>query len=138
MRIIVLAVTATLAAAGAGAEDTAPYPVEDCSKLTVQMELNRCADDNREAADTALNKVYRGLLAEQDGAAAKAALKKVERAWIVYRDRECASEVGPQQSGGSIWPMEMSNCLEEKTAARLRQLMKLRGCSAGVSACHPH
>jgi hypothetical protein len=34
--------------------------------------------------------------------------------------------------------MEMSNCLEEKTAARIRELMKLRGCTAGVSACHPH
>jgi hypothetical protein len=27
--------------------------------------------------------------------------------------------------------------LEEKTAARIRELMKLGGCTAGVSACHP-
>ena len=122
-----------LGAAGARAEEAAPYPVRDCGQLMVQMELNECADANRQAADAALNKVYEELMAQQSDASSKEQLKGAERAWIVYRDRECAFEVGPQQSGGSIWPMEMSNCLEEKTAARLRELTKLRGCSA----CNP-
>jgi uncharacterized protein YecT (DUF1311 family) len=102
------------------------------------MDLNACAEANRQAADAALNTIYQELMAQQSDAASKEQLKAVERAWIVYRDKECAFEVGPQQGGGSIWPMEMSSCLEEKTATRIRELAKLRGCTEGVSACNPH
>jgi uncharacterized protein YecT (DUF1311 family) len=139
LRIVILA-TASLALSGGGAAaQNAPlYPVKDCGQLTTQMELNQCAGANAEAADAALNKVYRQLMADQTDAASKARLTDAERAWIAYRDKECAFEVGPQQDGGSIWPMEMSNCLEAVTAARLGALTKLRGCTAGVSACNPH
>ena len=92
---------------------------------------------NLHAADAALNKVYQQVMAQQSDALSKEQLKDVERAWIAYRDKECAFEVGASAGGGSIWPMEMSNCLEEKTAARIRELMRLSGCTAGVSACNP-
>lgn len=137
LRIAALAMMLVFGPPDARAADDAPYPIADCSTFTVQVDLNRCADANRAAADAALNKIYQELMAQQSDAPSKEQLKGVERAWIVYRDKECAFEVGPQQGGGSIWPMEMSNCLEEKTAARIRELAKLRGCSAGVSACNP-
>jgi uncharacterized protein YecT (DUF1311 family) len=124
--------------AGAVAADAIPYPVSDCGQLTVQMEINACAGANLEAADAALNKLYQQVMGQQSDAASKDKLKAAERAWIAYRDRECAIEVGPREDGGSIWPMEMSNCLEEKTATRIRELTKLRGCTTGVSACNPH
>lgn len=114
------------------------YPVRDCSQLVTQTELNQCAGANYEAADAALNKLYRQSLAGQADAASKRRLSEAERAWIAYRDRECAFEAGPQQGGGSIWPMEMSNCLENVTVERLHELTTLRGCTAGVSACNPH
>jgi uncharacterized protein YecT (DUF1311 family) len=120
------------------AADAIPYPVIDCGQLTVQMEINACAGANLDAADVALNKVYRQVMVQQSNTASKDQLKDVERAWIAYRDRECALEVGPRESGGSIWPMEMSNCLEKKTATRIRELTKLRGCITGVSPCNPH
>lgn len=123
---------------GVGAQNAPLYPVTDCSHLKTQMELNECAGANDQAADAALNKLYRQLMTEETDAASKQRLIEAERAWIAYRDKECAYQVGPQQEGGSIWPMEMSNCLEELTAARIRQLAKLRGCTAGVSACNPH
>jgi uncharacterized protein YecT (DUF1311 family) len=139
LRIIILAVASLmLSEGGAGAQNAPLYPVQDCSHLTTQMELNQCAGANHEAADTALNRLYQQLMADQTDAASKQRLTQAERAWIAFRDKECAYEVGPQQEGGSIWPMEMSNCLEAVTAARLRELMKLRGCTAGVSACNPH
>jgi len=136
MRIVALAVTLTLGAASAVAENAAPYPVRDCGQFTTQMDINECAGANLQAADAALNKVYQQVMAQQGDASSKEQLKDVERAWIAYRDRECAFEIGPRQDGGSIWPMEMSNCLEEKTAARIRELMRLRGCTAGASACN--
>ncbi|HEY1981709.1 MAG TPA: lysozyme inhibitor LprI family protein [Xanthobacteraceae bacterium] len=127
-----------LDAGGAVAADAIPYPVRDCGQLTVQMEINACAGANLQAADAALNKVYRQVMVQQSDTASKDQLKEVERAWIAYRDRECALEVGPQEDGGSIWPMEMSNCLEKKTATRIRELTRLPGCIAGVSVCNSH
>jgi uncharacterized protein YecT (DUF1311 family) len=138
MKIIALAIMLMLDTAGAVAAEAVPYPVRDCGQLTVQMDINACASANLQAADTALNKVYQQVMLQQSDAASKDQLKDVERAWIAYRDRECALEVGPRENGGSIWPMEMSNCLEEKTAARIRELTKLLGCTAGVSVCNPH
>jgi uncharacterized protein YecT (DUF1311 family) len=138
--ITALATTLTLmlGVTGPRAQNAPLYPVTDCSGLTVQMELNQCAGANYEAADAALNKLYRQQMAEEADSATKQRLTEAERAWIAYRDKECAYQVGPQQEGGSIWPMEMSNCLEQMTAARIRELAKLRGCTAGVSACNPH
>jgi uncharacterized protein YecT (DUF1311 family) len=136
LRIIVLAIM-TLGVGQANAENAPLYPVQDCSHLMTQMELNQCAGANYEAADSVLNKFYRQLMTDQTDAASKQHLMEAERAWIAYRDKECAYEIGPQQGGGSIWPMEMSNCLEALTAARLRALAKLRGCAEGASACDP-
>ena len=138
MRIVAASLVLILGVAGAVAEDAALYPVEDCGQFTTQMNINRCAGANLEAANAPLNKIYQQVMVRQSGTSSKEQLKNVKRTWIAYRDKECAFEVGPQKNGGSIWPMEMSNCLEQMTAARIRELTKLRGCTAGVSACNPH
>jgi len=129
MRIAALAVMISLSATSVQAKDARPYPVKDCGKFTVQMDLNKCAEDNYQSADKALNKVYQALMAQQDDAASKQRLTEAERAWIVYRDRECDFEVGPQETGGSIWPSEMSGCLEELTASRIRELKQAQDCT---------
>jgi uncharacterized protein YecT (DUF1311 family) len=126
----------TLTAAGAHAEDARLYPVTDCGKFTTQMDLNKCAVDNLKSADKALNEAYQALVAKQDDAASKRRLTAAQRAWIAFRDRECAFEVGPQETGGTIWPMENSGCLEEITATRIRTLRQLRNCMP--IACPAH
>lgn len=111
------------------------YPTQDCNKAVVQMEINMCAGANYESADRALNETYRELLAAQPDEQSRARLREAERAWIAYRDKTCASEVGPQEGGGSIWPMDMSTCLEAKTAARLRVLKRSLACPEGPNDC---
>jgi uncharacterized protein YecT (DUF1311 family) len=111
------------------------YPTEDCNKATVQNDLNVCAGDNYAAADKALNETYRKLLVRQATAESTARLRSAQRVWIAYRDKECDSEVGPQKEGGSIWPMNMSICLEEKTAKRLHELTRQLDCSEGQNSC---
>ena len=93
------------------------------------MDLNKCAEDNLQSADKALNKIYQALMAEQDDAVSKQRLRAAQRAWNTFRDRECAFEVGPQETGGSIWPSEISGCLEELTATRIRELTQARSCT---------
>jgi uncharacterized protein YecT (DUF1311 family) len=136
MRIAALAAIMTLSVAGVRAEDAPPYRVTDCGKFTTQMDLNKCAQDNLQSADKALNKVYQALMAKQDDAASKRRLKGAQRAWVAFRDHECAFEVGPQKTGGTIWPTEISGCLEEMTATRIRRLAQPRNCMP--IACPPH
>ena len=123
----------------AHAADAPLDKAKDCGKLTVQADMNACAGDNYAAADAALNKTYASAMAQQDDATSKTALKDAERAWISFRDKECSFEIGPEADGGSIWPMEMSNCLEDKTAARIQELKTaVGGCTGGVSVCYHH
>ena len=129
---LVLVVAPMISPKLALSQEVPPYPAKDCGQLTTQMDLNQCAGANFKAADAALNRIYQRLLARQESGSSKEQIKEVERAWLAYRDKECALEVGPQQEGGSIWPMEMSQCLEEKTAARIRELSKLADCAGGV------
>ena len=136
MRVIALAVIMLVCAAGARAEDAKPYPVTDCGKFTTQMDLNKCAVDNLKSADKALNEVYQALMAKQDGGASKQRLKAAQRAWIAFRDRECEFEVGPQEGGGTIWPMENAGCLEGTTATRIRELKQALTCTP--LACPAH
>ncbi|HEY2068884.1 MAG TPA: lysozyme inhibitor LprI family protein [Rhizomicrobium sp.] len=123
----------------AGAAQSAPlYVIKDCNRYTVQMEMNECANTNAEAADKALNALYSRVMASRTSQADKDGLKQAERSWIKYRDKTCADEVGAEEDGGSIWPMEMAMCQQKQTDARLRTLQRMLTCTVGVSVCNPH
>lgn len=124
MRRILFAIACTLSATSVIAGDK-PYKQEDCGKLTVQMELNACAGANYAAADKALNAVYRRVIWLQKDSNAKTRFRASERDWIARRDKSCTDEVGPQEEGGSIWAMEMSTCLQERTDDRIRTLERM-------------
>jgi uncharacterized protein YecT (DUF1311 family) len=115
---VVLSMTAALARAAAGPDD--PFKNLDCRKAVVQMELNACANREFETWDARLNALYRTLLKNAD-AKDLALLKTAERNWLSYRDSECAFETAGSE-GGSIQPMEYSNCLTAKTRARIAEL----------------
>jgi uncharacterized protein YecT (DUF1311 family) len=136
MRYSTIAGLMLCAVAGSALANDAPlYKTRDCGKEMVQMEMNLCAGANLDAANVELNRVYRNLMSQQADDASKNGLKDLERAWVAYRDKECAWEVGPQQDGGSIWPMEMDNCLQQKTDARIRELKASLDCKEGDPSC---
>ena len=89
---------------------------EDCNKATNQNEINRCAEDNYNGADRALNDAW-GRLPD----AAKAKLRDEERAWIARRDGDCKAEAA-ESEGGSIYPTLYFGCLEKKTRERTVRL----------------
>lgn len=119
-----LCVTATLSIVHALAAEPLPYRTEDCGRYMTQPDLNECASRNFEAADAALNRLYRKALAAKPNQKARAQLLREERAWIAAKEKRCAEDVGPQEEGGSIWPMDMANCQQKETDARIRQLQK--------------
>lgn len=102
------------------AQSDNPFKDTDCHKALTQMELNYCADKAFQVEDKKLNALYRKLMASSD-AKTQALLRAAEKSWLAYRDSECEYETS-DTDGGSIHPMEGSNCLTEKTEAHVREL----------------
>jgi len=113
------------------AHSQAGYRSEDCGRYMVQMEMNQCAERNFQAADDALNQLYRQVMDATRTPAARQSLIADERVWITERDARCAREAGPRETGGSIWPLEFATCQTRETNARIfflqRQLARTSG-----------
>ncbi len=80
-----------------------------------------CGDAEIGVQDARLNKAYKADMADMaDGSAGKAALLKAQRAWIAFRDADCASV--REVRGGTIAAIFMQNCYLEHTARRAQAL----------------
>ncbi|MDX8523306.1 lysozyme inhibitor LprI family protein [Mesorhizobium sp. MSK_1335] len=114
---------------------TAPAAfAEDCDRNDdSQSMMNICANADHQAADAKLNAAYKDLVGRNDPASNKL-LQTAQRAWIAFRDAECAYSTADSE-GGSIHPMEVSQCLTELTNERTRQLTSGANCKEGDTSC---
>ncbi|MFW8615899.1 MULTISPECIES: lysozyme inhibitor LprI family protein [Mesorhizobium] len=76
-----------------------------------QQMMNICAGEDYQAADARLNTAYQNLTSSDD-ANGKRLLQVAQRAWITFRDAECAHSTAASE-GGSIHSMEVSQCLTQ-------------------------
>lgn len=113
----ILLVGALFAATTARAQDDAQV---DCKNAMVQRDMNICADRDFQAVDRVLNSTYKAVTTRLDGPG-RDRLRLDERGWIVRRDKQCDAEAA-EERGGSIYPMVLSECLTEKTRARIKVL----------------
>ncbi|RWC34079.1 MAG: lysozyme inhibitor LprI family protein [Mesorhizobium sp.] len=97
-----------------------------------QQMMNICAGEDYQAADARLNKAYQDLISSDD-ADGKRLLQVAQRAWITFRDAECAYSTAASE-GGSIHPMEVSQCLARLTNDRIKQLAAAN-CEEGDASC---
>lgn len=114
-------------ASAAGAETL------DCSNAMTQSDMTACSQRDYETADTALNAAYRQTMAraqamdkdlgdlDETMVGAVDALKTAQRAWIAYRDGQCAL-AGFEARGGSMEPMLVAGCLADLTTKRTDEL----------------
>ena len=98
-----------------------------------QAEMNTRADADFHRADAELNSLYRDLMTKIDGQG-KSALRDAQRAWLKFRDTEGEFETRGSE-GGSIHPMIVSQCLEDLTQQRERQLKAQVTCHEGDFRC---
>ncbi|TJV26880.1 MAG: lysozyme inhibitor LprI family protein [Mesorhizobium sp.] len=98
-----------------------------------QQMMNICAGEDYQAADAKLNKAYQDLTSSDD-AGGKRLLQVAQRAWITFRDAECAHSTAASQ-GGSIHPMAVSQCLTRLTNDRIKQLAAAANCEEGDVSC---
>jgi uncharacterized protein YecT (DUF1311 family) len=93
--------------------------VEKCeAEAQTQSEINDCAAKDARAADERLNRAYRNMMGNVD-AEDKAKLVAAQRAWIAFRDADCAFW---SSGGGSIAPWSYSSCIADHSRARAKEL----------------
>jgi uncharacterized protein YecT (DUF1311 family) len=90
------------------------------NKSLNQHEMNMCQERDYQAADAQLNAAYRALtgLMTPD---MRTRLVAAQRAWVQFRDRECAFETADSE-GGSMHPLVHYGCLARLTKVRTREL----------------
>lgn len=98
-----------------------------------QQMMNICAGEDYQAADARLNQAYQDLISSDD-ADGKRLLQAAQRAWIAFRDAECAHSTAAS-AGGSIHAMEVSQCLTRLTNERIKQLATSANCEEGDVSC---
>lgn len=81
-----------------------------------QAQMAECATERADAADAELNQLYKELMSQQ-AADSKQQLRDAQKAWIVFRDKQCAWEAD-QFKGGSMRSMIYSDCLRRLTIHR--------------------
>lgn len=127
MRVTTLAALALLAAGPALA-------AEDCAGAATQGAANACAARELAAVDARLNASYNQVVGRLKAEpAARAALLEAQRAWIRFRDAECAFIT--VNGGGSVLPFLEARCRARLTEDRLRQLQDYLSCGEGELDC---
>lgn len=114
-------------------------PEVDCQNAMTQMEMTYCAEQDFAEADELLNAQYkltRQVMKDWDaeafdgsGSAADALLAS-QRAWIAFRDTQCAFH-GYQARGGTMEPMLIYGCQAELTRQRTQQLKEQTDLMSG-------
>jgi uncharacterized protein YecT (DUF1311 family) len=105
----------------------------DCSEAITQSAMNSCAAQEWEAADVKLNTAYKEVIEKfkimdkqlpEDLKGGEEYLREAQRAWIAYRDSNCAA-AGFQMRGGSAEPLLVYGCMREMTEDRTEELYGL-------------
>ncbi|MFB9947736.1 lysozyme inhibitor LprI family protein [Rhizobium puerariae] len=129
MKITIAALFLALSAVPVLAQEPKP----DCKNPITQMEMTYCEEQDLNAADKILNAEYqkaRKVMKKWDADAeasfkgAEDALVKAQRAWVAYRDAQCAS-YGYQARGGTMEPQLIYGCQADLTRKRTAELKEL-------------
>jgi uncharacterized protein YecT (DUF1311 family) len=94
-------------------------------------ELNYCAEQEFQKADSHLNDVYRRVLSRipeiagekpYDAKSFEDALRASQRAWLAFRDADCKDLVPMTNQGGTATTADVLGCLTKSTIDRADEL----------------
>lgn len=94
-----------------------------CYEPSTQADMDMCAANAYDMAQSLLNETYKQLLLKQDKSR-QASLTQAQLAWVKFKDLQCAHEASVSQ-GGSIQPLVRSTCLTDLMQQRRQQLQAL-------------
>lgn len=90
---------------------------DPCDDAETQVDLNDCTYVAWEQADEALNKAWAEAMALAEERGTQDTLRTAQRAWIAFRDADCAAHAALWE-GGSAQPMIFNGCMETLTLQR--------------------
>jgi uncharacterized protein YecT (DUF1311 family) len=92
-------------------------------------------DEAFATADNELNSTFKEIEARiGDDAGTKKLLVSAQRAWISFRDNECAFQTSAS-ADGSAYPMLVAACRTELTTDRTKALKAYLNCQEGDLSC---
>ncbi|MCT4712744.1 lysozyme inhibitor LprI family protein [Enterobacteriaceae bacterium H11S18] len=106
---------------------------DSCDNETSQAGLNECYGKEYKKQDDLLNQTY-GQAMKLGTDAQKAQLKSAQKAWIAFRDADCAF-LSSGADGGSVAPMVHAQCMTDKTVERTELLKSTLHCDEGDVSC---
>lgn len=114
---------------------SAAVQADDCASASTQSAMNECADKQYKQADSQLNALYKQINSRlQDSPDSKKRLVSAQRAWVAFRDAECAFAASGVE-GGSVYPMIYNGCLAELTEKRVAAFKTYLDCQEGDLSC---
>jgi uncharacterized protein YecT (DUF1311 family) len=95
---------------------------EDCGAQTNQTEMTACFNRDLDRANKKLNGVYEKRLEDmRDDPDGIKLLRAAERAWVDFRDRNCAAQAHGEE-GGSVYATMVATCQIAMTDARTKEI----------------
>ena len=100
-----------------------------------QAAMAQCAAQAYQASDAQLNELFHEIRQRVgDDVDTRHLLRDAERAWVAFRDAECAFAASAV-AGGSAYPMVLDLCLNELTQSRIEQFRQYLHCEEGDMSC---
>ena len=95
----------------------------DCNKAVTTPEMNECAAIDQKKVEIRLNQTYQRVMKSLGGSDAETRKKLIEaqRAWIKFREADCAA-VYQQHVGGTIRGLMYSGCMQSRAEQRIKEL----------------
>ena len=127
-RLAILAGLAALVATPALAVDKAKVEARYTPALQIcldspdgqsTMGMVQCIGEELKVQDAALNSAYRSLIGQMTPDQ-KASVQKAQRAWIAFRDADCAARYDPDW--GTISTINANMCMLQRTVERTIEL----------------
>lgn len=106
---------------------------DHCGNAVSQTDMDVCAGQQFDAADTALNETYARLM-KSISPAGQASLRSAQRAWLAYRDKQCAFNL-LGRADASVYPMVMAMCRTGLTEQQNNELKAQLNCEEGDLSC---
>lgn len=100
-----------------------------------QASMTACAAQAYQASDAELNRLFHEIRQRLgDDAETRMLLRDAGRAWIAFRDAECAFAASAV-AGGSAYPMVHDLCLDDLTQSRIAEFRQYLDCEEGDMSC---
>ena len=136
--LLVLASSLMLSSQAMAADDgwdfSKPF-VEKCYEDVTAGQLgnNVCINKELRRRDATMNELYKKLIADLTEPEAKM-LRESQRAWLKFRDLECALRTSGMDGGGSATPFFSDSCLLDLTVKRIKDLEHI-GANLDCTGC---